>query len=173
MLGCENIRVFIQEILKDLSNKENSQFKFHVFRLPLVKICASGCYNYVELHPEDFHYINIPTIQKFLLIHLIPQGDSLYLLLGHIKDSTDQRVLDYVKSWENICGDKFEFQLMNLICSKMEEWCISPLIYQRMDESVLKKFNSFLVEMAKKMDERILITFNFFENHNYGYKEMN
>ena len=75
-----------------------------------------------------------------MFIHIIPQKDKLYLIIGYHKNHFTDWMKKYLESWNEVNNTDFKFKITNLFCSHIENWGISEEVYKEMSQENISKF---------------------------------
>lgn len=152
----------------ELKNPKN-KFTFYHRSYSFVGICASGTCSY---EPVDYNSplsvesaINKKVWDGFF-INVIPQKDSLEIIIGYHKNHVNSDLRRYVESWKNLSFDNLQRKLTDLFCTRLETWSMSPDVYDSISEDKWKWFFKKQKNICTDFyyDIRNEITDNLFEN---------
>jgi hypothetical protein len=136
--GINDLRFFQNLIESELESNKNN-FVFHIYSYPMKKIYASALFSPDKTFSFDSENPNIPYEQIY--IHILPIDNELLIICGYHKDYQNRFVRKYVKKWANLNSKKLGIRLTKLFCDRIENWGLSPEVYEFMDSEKLKKFN--------------------------------
>ncbi len=136
--GINDLR-FFQKIIENELEYENGNFIFHIYSYPLIKIYASALFSPDKTFSLNSEDPDIPYEQIY--IHLLPLESELLIICGYHKDYQNRFIRKYVKKWANLNSKKLGIQLTKLFCDRIENWGLSPEVYELMNPEKLKRFN--------------------------------
>jgi len=136
--GINDLKIF-----KNIFEKEfvtsNKNFVFKTYKYPLIKIYASAIFSPDKTTSLDSEDPNIPYEQIF--IHLLPLENELLIICGYNKQYQNKFVRKYVNKWNKLNSKKLGIGLTKLFCDRIENWGLSPEVYDRIQTEKLIKFN--------------------------------
>lgn len=147
------------------------KFEFFHFTYPLIKVCASGSVSYEPVNYNN--ELNVKNVLKkkvwdCFFINIVPQESSLEIIIGYYKNHVNSDLRKYVDSWQNLSFEELQVKLTDLFVSKIEMWCVSPSIYEKISEDNKQKFLNVIeyIHLACNYDIRNEVTFNLFADSN-------
>lgn len=136
--GINDLKVF-KNLFESEFSTNNNNFIFKVFKYPLIKIYASAIFS-----PDKTFSLNSenPSIHyEQIFIHLLPLENELLIICGYHKQYQNRFVRKYVKNWVDLNSNKLGIRLTKLFCDRIENWGLSPEVFDRIGSEKLKKFN--------------------------------
>lgn len=124
--------LFEQEIIKP-----NHKFAFFHHSYPLLKVCASGSVSYEPVNYDNDLSITNAFKKKIwdgFFINVIPQETSLEIIIGYHKNHANSDLRKYVESWAGLTFQQLQVKLTDLFTARLETWCMSPTLYESMNE---------------------------------------
>lgn len=116
------------EIEKELFiKKEEFVFKHLIF--PKLEIFASGIIG-GKTTPHGF---------CLCFIHIIPQEDTLHIILGYSKKHIDKTLLEYVNKWCNLEKNTLGIMITDLFSQKIENIGMSKSLYEKIGVEKIRK----------------------------------
>lgn len=164
--GLNDLRYY-KNLFEQELNFATQKFKFFHFSYPLIKVCASGMVSY-----EPVDYGNELSEEKALtkkvwdgfFINIIPQVNALEIIIGYHENHANAALRKYVESWQNLSLEELQVKLTDLFAAKLEMWCISPSIYENINDEKKQKFLEIIedIQLDWSYDIRNEVTFNLF-----------
>lgn len=166
-MGIKDLNEYKQKFEKEL-NTENEEFEFKVFKYPLIKVYCSAAFSPYETRQTPFE----DSLLNYVFIHIIPNEKELYVIVGFHKENIKPYITDYINSWRNLSMQELELNLTNLFATKVENWGLSPLIYENMNEQLKTDFINYTADNSSNHLMSQKVNFNLFENKNYGIQQL-
>ena len=156
----KKLRIFKEELERELKCPSNL-YVFHHYTYPKVEVYAS----WSDGIETEFD-IPCGTLKRTSLcfVHIIPQDDSLEILVGYHKFNVCLEHLRYVDSWSNLDSESLGWKLTETIASRTENIGISAELYERIHPSAKQRLCMFMsknIEAENKIP--IELDFNFFK----------
>lgn len=123
----EKLRFFKEELEYELA-KPSNLYVFHHYTYPKVEVYASWS-DGIETEIDIPH--GVLTKTSLCFIHIIPQENSLEILIGYHKPNVCQKHLDYVKLWKNLDSESLGWLLTEAIANRTEDIGISAELYKK------------------------------------------
>jgi hypothetical protein len=161
--GIEDIKIYKAEFEKEL-NDNSKEFDFVTIKYPLIKIYGSAAFSPYETSREPFEQIPV----KYIFIHIIPYDNELNIIIGYSKKYVKPFVVEYINSWKNLTLNDLEHKLTTLFATQIENWGLSPNIFQNINKRTLNSFVKYFSDNALEHSIHQKVDFNLFENMNYG-----
>lgn len=164
--GLDDLRRYKYLFEQDLQNQKH-KFKFLHLSYSLIKVCASGAVSY-----EPVNYSNELSVQNALkkkmfdcfFINLIPQSNTLEIVIGYHENHANPDLKKYVESWENLSIEQLQVKITDLFAVRLETWCMSPSLYDSLKDEKKEKFIKTIenVQMNFCYDIKTEINYNLF-----------
>lgn len=140
-----------------------SDFDFVVYKYPLIKIYCSAAFTPFETYNTPFE----KEILDYVFIHVIPTSEELIIVLGNHKKHVDNSIKDYIHSWNNLERQDLCRKLTELFTTKVENWGLSPLVYEKINYETKQLFIDCFLDASRNyiMDQDV--GFDLFENIDY------
>ena len=135
-LGICDLNTYKQLVEENL-NESDQKFTFLHLTYPFLPVYASGVTSNYFIDEENNSYMEHIAIEPMLdsiFINIIPQHESLEIIIGYSNDHIHKNLLNYIKSWENLSWEKLQQQIWNLFEHSIETWGISPSFYDKMPQ---------------------------------------
>ena len=144
------------------------KFTFYHHSYPFIGICASGTCSY---EPVDYNSsysidsVNNKKVWDGFFINIIPQKESLEILLGFHNNHVNREMRNYVESWKGLSFVNLQKKLTDLFCVRLETWSMSPDVYKSLSEEKKRWFieKQKMAMLDLYYDIRNEITGNLFE----------
>lgn len=163
-LGIKDLFFYKELLEKELEN-EDQQIYFKLFQYPLIKTYASATFS-----PLDYLTIDPKQENPFVAVytHIIPYDNKLNIIVGYHKKYITDWIIKYVESWNNLSPDQLGKKITNLYAAHIENWGISPIIFNNIKKSTIDKFMKYRHENTMNYTQDQETDINIFENNNYG-----
>lgn len=122
--------LFETEIVKPQNN-----FTFLHLTYPFIPVYASGSSTYFLLDDTlvDFtEEIQTDQIIDCFFINIIPQKESLEIIIGYNNDHTNDILKEFVQSWKNLTMNQLFNKIVDLFSYSLETWGMSPSYYEQL-----------------------------------------
>lgn len=164
--GLKDLRYY-KNLFEQELDFATQKFKFFHFSYPLIKVCTSGTASYEPVDYGDESSVKKTLMKQVLdgfFINIISQVNALEIIIGYHENHANAALRKYVKSWQNLSFEEFQVKLTDLFASKIEMWCISPSIYENINDEKKQKFMEIIedIQLDLSYDIRNEITFNLF-----------
>lgn len=136
----EKLRFFKEELEYELA-KPSNLYVFHHYTYPKVEVYASWS-DGIETE-IDIPY-GVLTKTSLCFIHIIPQENSLEILIGYHKPNVCQKHLDYVKLWENLDSESLGWLLTEDIANRTEDIGISAELYKKIQPLAKQRLCTYM-----------------------------
>lgn len=132
-------KFLFEKELKSPSRK----FCFRHFTYPFIPVYACGSSSY-----EPVNYENALSVENSLnkkvwdafFVNVIPQKDSLEIIIGFHKNHANSDLRHYVDSWQGLSLGQLQVKLTDLFVARLEMWGMSPSLYRSLSEEKKKLF---------------------------------
>lgn len=157
----ETYKVILEEAIQ---KKDYTLFEFKYSEYSLIKVYCSAAFT-----PYETIYTGVEENSlKYVFIHVIPYQNKLHIIVGyHTKHETDY-IKNYIHSWDKLTMKELEEKLTNLFATKVENWGLSPKIYQNINKKTLDEFINYFSNNTMNHLQSQEVKFNLFEGENYG-----
>jgi hypothetical protein len=168
-IGFNDIMKLKLDIESELFTESKDLFGFKIFNYAFIGICMSATFTPETSDPNvDSNPILLDAILKKerlnpIIIHLIPQKQNLFILLGYHKNLVDSEILKYIDSWDALDKTQLQKKITDLITNKVETWCISESLYKRIPQSVKQRYIDYWRSSLSIPPTYAPIDFNLFE----------
>lgn len=119
------------------------KFTFYHLSYPFIGICASGTCSYEPVDYESLDSIDSVNNKKVcdgFFINIIPQKESLEILIGFHNEHVNPEMRHYVESWKGLSFENLQRKLTDLFCARLETWSMSPDVYKSFSEEKKRWF---------------------------------
>lgn len=166
-LGVKDMTKLKLEMENEFLSNTAQNFIFKTFRHQLIKVCVSAVFS--PIHPGS-DSINKAYTQELPLntvfINVIPQADSLYIIVGYHKNYFDKWISDYIDSWGTTNIIDLQNNLTNLLATKVETWSISPALFGKISSEAKKNLKVYWDNNSENLLSNQKVNFNLFDNTN-------
>ncbi|MBR4129743.1 MAG: hypothetical protein IKU02_02335 [Bacteroidaceae bacterium] len=138
-LGLEDLRyykgVFETEIVKP-----QNKFTFLHLTYPFIPVFASGTSTYFMFDDTFVNFtegIQNGQIIDCFFINIIPQKNSLEIIIGYNNEHTNDCLDKFTQSWKNLSTNQLLNKIVDLFNYSIESWGMSPSFYKRLLEKKL------------------------------------
>jgi hypothetical protein len=148
--------------------KPNQKFTFlHLF-YPFMPVYASGAVSYEPVDYENEKSIEEVSKKKVwdgFFINIIPQHESLEIIIGYHNNHVNADLRRYVESWKNLSLERLQVKLTDLFTARLEMWGMAPSLYESICEEKKMWFMKTLksIHMDLYYDIRKELKDNLFE----------
>lgn len=159
-MGCNDLRKYMELTEDDLQHNSNN-FKFSHFKFPLLEICASSLFSFQESshNVEDIRNLEI---MNGGVVHILPQNGFTHVIFGYDEKHSNTDMIDFINSWGNINNKEFERKMTELLCARIEDWCMSPRLYNKIPNDKITTLIKTLTNNVFADDKSIFVDFNLF-----------
>ncbi len=141
-LGIEDLTVLKTEFEEEIKTKSD-KYTYYSYRYPKIPVYASAVFSATDL---DFPPIDGALDLENIYIHILPLEEETLILVGYHNEYTSKDTKKYCQSWENLTKNEFQFKLTGLFTSNIENWGISPNLFEKLKEKNKSKY----IELLKK-----------------------
>lgn len=156
-------KYLLEDELKTLKKK----FIFYHFSYPALDIYTSASMSYEIFDSCNDRQVEAAISKKVwdgLFIHIIPQQDSTEILIGYHKNHTSRDMEEYVNSWKGLGMDEIGYKLTDLFVAHVEDWGMSPRLFEKISEDRFVKFFEFQVKYSTLIaEQKTNVGYNLFE----------
>ncbi|AOC96285.1 hypothetical protein BB050_03196 [Flavobacterium anhuiense] len=163
--SLNNLLFFKKEFENELKNNKN-RFIYKVCEINRLEICISSPINIIDSENSlSRTNLNGERINPFTtsIINIFPYKDKSYVLIAFHAD--------YICKWSEILFEKIinsddaqiKKIISDLISTRIEFWCISPELYNTLDEKKKKELFTIWEKEAFNHSWNIENTFNLFQ----------
>lgn len=141
-LGINDLKVLKKELETEI--KSNSEkYPFFVYKYPKIPVYASAVFSATDLDfPREDGALDLENIY----IHILPLEEETLILVGYHNKYASKDTIKYCQSWKNLSDKELEFKLSGLFASNIENWGISPDLFQKLKEKSKSKY----IELLRK-----------------------
>lgn len=113
----------------------HNNFTFLHLSYPFIPVFASGLSSYYR---QDGTFVNctdgVPYDQIIdsFFINIIPQNNSVEIIIGYCNDHANDSLKMYVHSWENLTVKQLFNKIADLFSFSLESWGMSPSFYEQL-----------------------------------------
>ena len=108
--------------------------------------------------------MNLEKPLNTVFVNIIPQENSLIIIIGYHKNYCNKWIIDYINSWGNLDKVTLQKKLTDLIATKVESWCIASSLFDSISHKNKEEFAKYWCENATNFSITQTVTFNFFED---------
>lgn len=143
-------------------------FVFKHITYPFVPVYACGTSSYEPIDYKSERSVDNAMKKKMFdafFINVIPQKESLEIIIGYHKNHVNSDLRHYVDSWQKLSLEQLQVKLTDLFAARLEMWGMSPSLYNCLSEEKKKLFldNMKKVQTNFYYDIRNELEFNMFE----------
>lgn len=162
-IGIENMNIYKVAFEEAIFQGKLNDYHFETIELDFYPVSISAVYSPIipSKHTHSF-LMNPNNILDFIFINLIPQANSLFLIIGYHKNYVNNWILDYISKWKNN-NNKISELITDLVSTKVETWAISPHYFKKINKDSLKKFKNYWEQNAANINVNQKIDFDIFE----------
>lgn len=152
---------------KEMTNPAQ-MFVFKHITYPFVPVYACGTSSYEPIDYKSERSVDNAMKKKMFdafFINVIPQKESLEIIIGYHKNHVNSDLRHYVDSWQKLSLEQLQVKLTDLFAARLEMWGMSPSLYNCLSEEKKKLFldNMKKVQTNFYYDIRNELEFNMFE----------
>ncbi len=161
-LGIRDLNVFKRSFENELFISLLAEgFTYKTVKLPLTKVCASGLFSLINYHDRSIYSEQreaLPTV----FINLIPKDGFLFLVIGYNNAFKNNWITSFVESWNDVL-DNYTARITDIL-ARMNSWCISPDVYNRIPEWKRKAFINYWNKNSTNLDMNQKINIDLFSD---------
>lgn len=124
-LGVSDMNILKEAIETDLDSGSQS-FEFTTLSYPQIGLCASALFSPTTASTDVLQKAPFSST----IINLVPKDTELHVIVGHHQNYSNDWNRSYAKSWEGLSQVDLEQNITDLLVTRVESWCISPLLYK-------------------------------------------
>ncbi len=144
----------------EIGGDKVQNFTFFYYKYPYIGICASAIFSPVDIITSA-KATQLEPLNN-VLINIIPDKSSIHIVIGYHKKYNDTWIVDYAKSWNDLSALQLQYMLTDLIAARIETWCLSPDVYEKISSKNLKQFKKYWSENVQNLSPSQRINFNLF-----------
>jgi len=157
--GIKDLIVMKRIFEREMKSPKNS-FTFFSFKLPKIEIYASSIFNTEDINQSSgLDKLDLEN----LYIHIIPNRTETLVLIGYHNEYTSEKIINYCKSWKDISKSEFEYKLSSLFIHNIENWGISPTLYENLKRENKQKYIDLVLDKINNYGIANDNSFNLFE----------
>lgn len=130
-LGLEDLKHY-KKLFEDEIDMPQDNFTFLHLSYPLIPVYASGTSTSYSLDGtivDSTEGIGVNQIIDSFFINIIPQKESLEIIVGYNNSHTNSKIKNYVNSWKNLSKQQLFNKIIDLFNDSLESWGMSPSFY--------------------------------------------
>jgi hypothetical protein len=162
-IGAEDLEKLKLEFEKVIPANDYSTFVIKTYAYDLIKVCVSAMFSPVQ--PDGIALKKAWEQEEPLssiFINVIPQKKNLIVIVGYHKDFKDDWIINYVNSWQDLSFTKLQYQLTDLITTRVETWSVAPSLFDNIPKPIIKKFIKYWNANSMNLDATQIADFNLF-----------
>lgn len=139
-LGLWDLKHYKGLFETEITEPQN-KFTFLHLTYPFIPVYASGLSSYFlydGIIVDCTYGVPYDQIIDSFFINIIPQKNSLEIVIGFCKDHANDSLRTFIHSWENLTVDQLINKIADLFRYSLESWGMSPSFYkQLMDKGLI------------------------------------
>ena len=149
--------------LVDELNHPKGAYLFRHYSYPKLEVYASAS---MGMKTELLMPNGVCVLNSICFIHLIPQENSLEVLLGYPYSHECREFVEYVEDWKGLDNDSLGWMITELFANRIENYGISEELYNQLPESKKEKLLRYMTRNIHYSDDSEVegIDFNLFED---------
>ncbi|UAB83510.1 hypothetical protein INR75_15210 [Zunongwangia sp. SCSIO 43204] len=158
--GLKDLNFLKEKLEKEIESKED-KYSYFTYKYPKIDIYASAVFSANDLdYPKEDGALDV----KNIYIHILPLEEEIIISTGYHNEHTSDEIKEWCKSWDNLSQEDLELKLTELFSRNIENWGISPSLFEKLKNENKKKYievlkkNASYFGIAKNKDH-----FNLFE----------
>lgn len=131
-LGLEDLNHY-KLLFESEIDTPQSKFSFLHFSYPFIPVYASGpstCFKLDNVIVDCTEGVPNDQIIDNIFINLIPQKNSLEVIVGYNNSHTNNNIKLYVDSWKNLSKSQLFNKITDVFNYSLENWGMSPSFYE-------------------------------------------
>ena len=164
--GIKDLKYYKYLLEAELSTVRG-KFTFYHYTYPVLNIYTSASMSYEIFDSNNDRQVDAALAKKVwdgLFIHIIPQAASTEIIIGYHNNHTSKDMEEYVKSWERLNKEELGYKLSDLFVAHVEDWGMSPRLYERIPGERFEKFFELQSEYsAVVVEQKTNVGYNLFE----------
>lgn len=158
-LGITDLRA-MKEMLENEIQNEEGNYTFYSYKYDRIEVYASAAFSATSIElPKENGSLDLENIY----IHILPLSIETLILIGYHNDYTNDEMIKYCESWNELDKTQLEVKLTNLFVTNIENWGVSPSLYDDFKESNKKRYIKDLSENSSYFGIAKTADFNLFE----------
>ena len=140
--GIKDLKYYKYLFENELSTPKH-KFTFLHISYPFMPIYASGTVSFEPVDYNNQRSINEAVRKKVLddfFINIIPQKESLEIIIGYHNNHVNKDLYKYVNSWKGLSMEELQVKLTDLFTARLETWGMSPSFYDSISDEKKKWF---------------------------------
>lgn len=154
-------------LLEDELKVAKRKFTFYHFSYPVLDIYTSASMSYEIFDFACDKQVEAAIAKKVwdgLFIHIIPQQTSTEIIIGYHNNHTSRDMEEYVTSWKGLTMDEMGYKLTDLFVAHVEDWGMSPRLFEKIPGDRFEKFFELQVEYSTLIaEQKTNVGYNLFE----------
>ncbi|WP_028892825.1 hypothetical protein [Tenacibaculum sp. 47A_GOM-205m] len=162
-LGITDLRA-MKEMLEDEIQNEEGKYSFYAYKYDSIEVYASAAFSATSIElPKEEGSLDLEN----LYIHILPLYEETLILVGYHNDYKNDEMIEYCESWSELDKKQLEVKLTNLFATSIENWGVSPSLYNDFKEKNKKQYIKELTKNSSYFGIAKTTDFNLFEKKNY------
>lgn len=147
--------------------KPQGKFNFVHLSYPFLPVYACGAISYEPVDYNKERSVDEAIKKKVwdgIFVSIIPQKESLEIIIGYHNNHTNADLCNYVNSWRNLTTEQLQVKLTDLFTARLEMWGLAPSLYDGLTEEKRKWLmdNMSRVHLDLCYDIRRELNYNIF-----------
>lgn len=143
-LGVTDLEELKKKLEKEIE-KNNDNYTYFVYKYPKVDVYASAVFSATDLEtPKQDGVLDLENIY----IHILPLSEETLILVGFHNSYTSKETLEWCNSWKDLSKEELEKNLTELFSTNIENWGLSPTIYDKLKNKNKVKYIQVLKDNA-------------------------
>lgn len=159
--------LYYKYLLEDELKTNKGKFTFYHYTYPVLDIYTSASMSYEIFNSRNDREIDAAISKKVwdgLFIHIIPQSSSTEIIIGYHNNHTSIDMEEYVKSWDGLSKEDLGYKLTDLFVAHVEDWGMSPRLFERIPEDRFKKYFELQEKYSTKVvEQKTNVGYNLFD----------
>jgi hypothetical protein len=164
--GIKDLKYY-KYLLEDELKSNKGKFTFFHYSYPVLDIYSSATMSYEIFDSKSDRQVEEAIKKKVwdsIFIHIIPQPVSTEIIVGYHNNHTSRDLEEYVKSWKGLCKEEMGYKLTDLFVAHVEDWGLSPRLYERIPEERFEKFFELQAKYSTVVaEQKTNVGYNLFE----------
>lgn len=143
-LGIRDLNFLKEEFEKEIKSKKD-KYSYFTYKYPKIDIYASAVFSATDLDsPKEDGALDL----KNIYIHILPLEEEIIIATGYHNEHSSDEIKEWCNSWGNLSQEDLEFKLTELFSRNIENWGISPSLFENLKNKNKKKYIEVLKENA-------------------------
>lgn len=164
--GIKDLKYY-KYLLEDELKSNKGKFTFFHYSYPVLDIYSSATMSYEIFDSKSDRQVDEAIKKKVwdsIFIHIIPQPVSTEIIVGYHNNHTSRDLEEYVKSWKGLCKEEMGYKLTDLFVAHVEDWGLSPRLYEGIPEERFEKFFELQAKYSTVVaEQKTNVGYNLFE----------